>query len=100
MGTQICSVYRRYDIARRHRSVNVPAKQIADATENIPAVIERNRLQRLRQWYASLKIENRERVAANRDSKRIQNHWLLVLIDENALRNDEDRKSTRLNSSH
>src|SRR5713101_2697596 len=61
-------------------------KQIADAPENVAAIVKRNRLQRSCNWYARFQIDNRERVATNRNGKGIEKHLLLLLIEEWALR--------------
>ena len=61
-------------------------KQIADAPEDIAAIVKRNRLQRSCNWYARFQIDNRERVATNRNRKGIEKHLLLLLIEEWALR--------------
>ena len=61
-------------------------KQIADAPENVTAIVKMNRLQRSGNWYARFQIDNRERVATYRNGKGIEKHLLLVLIEERALR--------------
>src|SRR6266852_2446664 len=63
-------------------------KQIADAPENVAAIVKRNRLQRSCNWYARFQIDNRERVATYRNGKRIQKHRLLLLVDERTLWDD------------
>src|ERR1700682_5734179 len=61
-------------------------KQIADAPENVAAIVKRNRLQCSCNWYARFQIDNRERVAAYRNGKGIEKHLLLILVEEWALR--------------
>ena len=63
------------------------AKQIADAPENVSAIVKRNYLQRSGYGYPRLEIHNRQRIAANRDCKRIQHHYVFVLVDKIAFGN-------------
>ena len=84
MRAQVRFINRREHIAGRRRRIVFFAKQISDAAEDVAAVIERNHLQSSRYRHARLQIDDRESVAADRDGERIQDHRLLVLIDESA----------------
>lgn len=70
-------------------------EDIADPSENVPAVVKRNGADGLGQRNPRFEVYDRQRVASERHGKGIERNDLAALITESALRSDHYPRSGR-----
>src|SRR5678815_3077998 len=82
MCTQIRLIDGRENISRRNRRRIFFPKEIANAAENVAAVVKRHNLHGPRERNARFEIQNRERITTHRYRERIQENYVVVLISK------------------
>src|SRR6185295_4869212 len=82
MCAQVVLIDRRKNVARRNGSRIRFAEKIANSSEHIATVIERNCLKRSGQRHARFEVENCQRISANWNCKGVQPHNVIVRISK------------------